>query len=208
MQSDIKWIWFDICGTIVDVDNIRLAEELSRTIIDVNAVQILQVLDSEKITDEFELGKLSANDVHTWFALRFDNGFSRINVDDFSFIWCQYSSRMEEALGVLHNLCSVYKVGLASNIDPLFFEHVLDICPELQGISSQILSFEIGYRKPDKEFFEEILSRSECAAAEIIYIDDNIDNISVANKTKMHTVLINENESLRKVLQNDYNIQI
>jgi putative hydrolase of the HAD superfamily len=66
-----------------------------------------------------------------------------------------------------------YRLLLASNTNELHFQTIsVDFREVLRLFDSMILSFKIGYVKPEKEFFEQCIEAARCDAARCVYVDD------------------------------------
>jgi HAD superfamily hydrolase (TIGR01509 family) len=57
------------------------------------------------------------------------------------------------------------------------------------SIDDWIISSELGIRKPDEAFFDELISRQSADPAQIIFVDDRIDNIKAAANKGLHAIL-------------------
>ena len=62
--------------------------------------------------------------------------------------------------------------------------------PEFETLFDQVyLSFECGMRKPELEFFQNILEKEQLIAEECLFIDDRIENIDAAIQLGINTHL-------------------
>ncbi len=66
-------------------------------------------------------------------------------------------------------------VAIASNFDHRLHS-VMDEHPELQQVSLRCISSEIGWRKPSREFFNNLARIADCRAEEILMVGDDIEN--------------------------------
>ena len=78
-------------------------------------------------------------------------------------------------------LSRFYNVGIASNIDPLFFSYIKGMCPEFECLSARVLSFDIGYLKPSKRFFEAMIRLTESMPYQHLLIDDDWIKVDFAS---------------------------
>jgi FMN phosphatase YigB (HAD superfamily) len=63
-----------------------------------------------------------------------------------------------------------------------------------------LLSWEIGFRKPDSKAYEYLLDRLGLSAKEVIFIDNKLENIEVAKELGMDAILFESEEQLRQLL--------
>lgn len=66
-----------------------------------------------------------------------------------------------------------------------------------------IISGETGLRKPDRRIYELLLARVKCKADEILFVDDNINNLNAAAELGLITVLF---DPLRKCDNTDHKV--
>ena len=69
-----------------------------------------------------------------------------------------------------------YEIGFMSNICTPYYKRFLDLYPDEGRNGHTFLSCEMGFLKPDKRFFEAVLSRLERPAHEVVLIGDSYKN--------------------------------
>ena len=83
-----------------------------------------------------------------------------------------------------------YVLGIASNFDRRLHQ-LLDRLPELKPIAKRVLSCEVGWRKPDWQFFEAVITAAGCVPAEILFVgDDPVGDYDAAELAGLHAVLV------------------
>ncbi|MCX6803270.1 MAG: HAD family hydrolase, partial [Candidatus Diapherotrites archaeon] len=91
----------------------------------------------------------------------------------------------------LEELSKHYKLYIASNHLPGFFE--IEI--EYLGIKNYFTDFYISYRlkthKPLKEFFNHMINESKINPNEAIFVDDALTNLKTASELGMKTIWFN-----------------
>jgi putative hydrolase of the HAD superfamily len=65
-------------------------------------------------------------------------------------------------------------ICVASNFDSRL-RTVMQGIPELSGIRTVIISSEVGWRKPDPRFYQALLARLPCAAAQVLMVGDDYE---------------------------------
>lgn len=63
-------------------------------------------------------------------------------------------------------------------------------------IDDVLISAEIHKIKPNADFYEHILHKYNIKASELLFLDDNTENIEGANKLEINTIKVNENTNL------------
>ena len=82
-----------------------------------------------------------------------------------------------------------YVLGIASNFDSRL-HRLLDSLPELTPIAKRVLSSEVGWRKPDRRFFEAVMRSAGCPPRQILFVgDDPVSDYDAAKSAGLHAVL-------------------
>lgn len=127
----------------------------------------------------------------------------RGSVDQFLMEWFRFEDKTDEKMvGLIKDLRKKsIKCYLATNQEKyrtkymkeeMGFEKIFD------GIFS---SSEIGYEKPQKEFYEAILKKIDTEKEKILYTDDNIHNIKEAKKFGLDSYCYQEFEDFLKKIR-------
>ena len=108
------------------------------------------------------------------------------------------NEEVKEIIRLLKN--GGYKVALCTNNVPSFVERHkrngdFDIFPV------QIISCEVGMRKPDREIYEFILKKLNVRAEECVFIDDRPVNVEAAKSVGMNGILFRDIKQLREELK-------
>ena len=65
-----------------------------------------------------------------------------------------------------------------------------------------IISAEIGKIKPDRDFYEYILNKYHIKPEELLFLDDNINNINGASILGINTIKVNKDTNIYKEIIN------
>lgn len=134
------------------------------------AVQIVQDLNIDLTPDAF------MENFATWIVGVFPNTFDLLNA-----------------------IPSTLPVAALSNTSAAHWKHV-----EATGLPDKLdhlfLSHEIGHLKPDHQAFQAAVDGLKLPAQEIIFFDDNMDNVTAANAFGLQAHQVFNPEQARKVL--------
>jgi epoxide hydrolase-like predicted phosphatase len=83
---------------------------------------------------------------------------------------------------------SGFKTGILSNTEPMVGE-LLRSHGAYAGFDEVVLSYEVGFAKPDKEIYYTILDRFKLEPNETLFIDDRQSMLLPAEEIGMHTIL-------------------
>jgi putative hydrolase of the HAD superfamily len=177
-------ILFDIGNVLVRYDHQRTMAALA-ALYDVDPAELLAVY--AEIGRRFGAGEISPNQVVDLLSERF--GVSR-TLDEFSTAFCAGLNRDHEALAysVALRVDGELAVGAISNTNAT---HVvwLDVnVPELTEFDLVLMSNEVGLLKPDPEIFELAMEILDTPAAQILYVDDLIENVKAARALGMTAI--------------------
>lgn len=85
-----------------------------------------------------------------------------------------------------------YRLFLLSNTNAMHWHHCVDeLFPSgLEEVFERVfLSYEMKLAKPDVRIFEEVLRQADMKAEDTLFVDDNVANISAAQRLGMETFL-------------------
>ena len=145
-------------------------------------------------TDKTSTGILmgATNDpenIKDWVNLvQYNMGIS-ISYDEFKRLYEEELSSLKyykEVVDYAHSLKNRCKIAVLSNLMP-FDKKRIDNQYDLDEFDYVYLSFEIGLKKPDKQIYEYVLNDLKIDANDILFIDDDIDNISIAKECGWNT---------------------
>jgi glucose-1-phosphatase len=171
MNSTIKFVYFDFGGVLVQFN--RFYDELSRLSgKDIEDVKMIYVKHDYPACR----GDITPQE---FFARLTDDLGVETNLEKLE----EFFFDSFEPIAVAHELISVlqpkYALGLATNIWKNEFPKLARHLPRIQ-FDVIIKSSDIGEAKPDKAFFEYAQKQISCEPHEVLFIDDNRENINGA----------------------------
>jgi len=91
-------------------------------------------------------------------------------------------------LEILKKLRPQYRLILLSNTDQMRFSFITKKLPQILLFDAYVLSFEVGYMKPESEIYHIALEKAEAPAAECLFIDDRQENIEAAQRIGINCI--------------------
>ena len=193
----IKTIIFDIGGVLLNIYPEKTFKFWANiTGLSLNKLQKSIPWDLRSL---YETGKL--DDFQFYSAvnnlLPKDN---KISVEVFWYGWKLLLGNETPAVDLLESLYKTIPVWLLSNTNPW---HVgfLQSSNEYrfhQLIKGAIYSYEVGYQKPDMDIYTLTLDRIGISGRDVVFIDDNEDNVSAARTLGMNAVIY---EGVQKLIE-------
>lgn len=182
--SEIKNLIFDLGGVIVDVD-VELFNKSFQDIGFTNFTDIYSQIKQSSLFELFETGKIQPQFFRNELR-KFKNNLSDSQIDS---AWNSVIVKVpDQNIELLINLRKNYKTFVLSNTNIIHMDFLTDKLisnlgknPFEEMFDHVYLSYEIGYRKPDKECFQYVLDKAGINAGETIFIDDLIENVKGAS---------------------------
>ena len=132
--------------------------------------------------DIYERGKMTDYDwyVSSKKALPQENSLSE---DQFWKSWSLLLGNETDVVDILINLKKNYKIWLLSNTNPMHIKSEIESkCVFHKLVDGAIYSYDVGYRKPEKEIYYIACDSADVNPENSIFIDDLEENIIGANK--------------------------
>jgi len=131
------------------------------------------------LEQRFDRGKISSEKFINEIDLKFNLSASAGEIEH---AWCDIYSLNDPIIELLLNLKDKgYQLFLASNTNELHYRWIKEkYACELSVFGDEVVSFKIGFLKPEKEFFEYCVDRSGVPSSQCIFIDDRLDFVKVA----------------------------
>ena len=197
----IKTIFFDIGGVLIDI-SFRRASKFISDCIDVPVSKVEEAFPSS-IHDRYEKGLISN---HDWFT-KYKESLPQpcfLKEVDFWKAWSLLLGKETKVVSLIEKLKTKYSIWLLSNTNP---KHINDEIeknyrfPKL--IDGAIYSFNVGFRKPEKEIYIKAAKVAKSKPDECFFIDDLRDNIQVAKEVGFHGVHFKSYEKLVTYLKKE-----
>ena len=190
-------IVFDLGKVLVDFDYTiaarKVAARSSKAPKDLHTF-----LGGSPLLSEYESGRLTRREFFA--AVRAAVGFQGDHIE-FGKFFAEIFSPIETMI-VLH--AELRRRGLRtyifSNTNDLAIEHIRRDFPFFKLFDGYILSYEVGAMKPQPEIYAALEKLSGRRGAEIIYIDDRLENVEAGGARGWRTILHESPEKTRSAL--------
>jgi len=178
----IEVIFFDLGNVILPFNHYQIAEKLSPF------VQKKDFQDPRKIfsyifdlkngaINPFDAGKLSPQE---FFKSLKESLQLCIPFEAFVPIWNEIFVEDREVSEIIRSLKGKWRLGLLSNTDPLHFNYIVSTFPGLSALEKWILSYEVGFKKPDIRIFQKAIEWASVEPEKILFIDDTKGHVEAA----------------------------
>lgn len=181
--NEVKLLVFDMGHVFVDFDWEAVCQgfcaKANRT--RAEFAQVLSYIGSLG----YEQGKISTLDFLNELNQQLN---ATITHEEFTVLWNHTFVENKEMATLLTALRKQRPLYLLSNTNENhygFLQSTYDVARHFDGL---VLSYEVGYAKPDREIYEEVLARSGFAASECLFIDDLEPNVRAAEAVGMRAI--------------------
>ncbi|MCD8283213.1 MAG: HAD family phosphatase [Opitutae bacterium] len=189
--QNIKNIFFDFGGVIMDIDLTRTIDALRALGVSVLTVASTQA-GSGTFFDAHERGEISSREFFQKLRALIPNG-ENIPEEKIRHAWnALLGVFLPERIELLQKLSKNYRIFLLSNTNPAHREYFCEVFRKQFGFTldsvfdKAFFSDELHSVKPAREIYERALAAAGVAAAESLFIDDNPANVAGAQAVGMH----------------------
>jgi putative hydrolase of the HAD superfamily len=207
MRKNLKAIIFDLGGVLYDID-IQLSVKYFERLGFNNFDHLFSLKEQIGLFDLWEKGLIDEKSFIE--EIRKIAGLPLIDTQIVEG-WNELLIGMTaDTIALLKELRRDYPIYLLSNTNMLHLEYIDREVQEQFGLEKlselfdkAFYSYEMGKRKPDADIYEQVISETGLASEEMIFIDDNLDNLKAAAATGLQTFWKDRNISLKEALANE-----
>ncbi|MDI6786219.1 MAG: HAD family phosphatase [bacterium] len=192
-----KLIIFDLGKVMLDFDHMdscRGLAEFSRY----SPVEIYEGIFISGLEEEYDKGRISSLNFYREVLRRFEIDESNINFEYFKKVWGDIFFEVPSMRRLMETLKKNYHVYLLSNTNEIHFEWAYNKFDILKIPEEHILSYKLGFRKPDKRIFYEAINKADVSPKDCIYIDDRKEYAEVAESIGMVGIHFSSKEQLEE----------
>lgn len=198
--NDKRVIVFDLGGVIFKFDHMLSCKRLSK-ISGIPVQNIYENIFKSEIGNHYDEGKITSNE----FYIAVNNFLkTNLSINEFNNIW---SDIFKENLGVSILIRELknknYKLYLLSNTNEMHFNFIKNKFEIINIFDDYILSYKIGYRKPNIKIFNILLEKTGFEASQHIYIDDLENFVNIARSIGMIGIVFTSSVKLKQELRNN-----
>jgi putative hydrolase of the HAD superfamily len=200
----IEVILFDLGNVILPFNHYQIAEKLfpfvqKKELRDPRKI-FSHIFDLKKgVINSFDAGKLSPEE---FFQSLKESLQLSLSFEVFVPIWNEIFVEDPEVSKIIRSLKGRWRLGLLSNTDPLHFNYILSTFPIVSVLEKWILSYEVGFKKPDPHIFQKAIDWASVDPKEILFIDDTQGHVEGATSLGMHGIHFVSANQLRNELSN------
>lgn len=187
MLTSIDAIIFDLGGVVLNLDYNKTIDQF-KILGKENFEKLYTQSQQDKIFDQFETGKISAQEFRKYMKSFLDEQITDEQID---FAWNAMLLDLPAArIELLLRLKKEYKIFLFSNTNEIHFDAFQKIIQQQYGDANLLekvfhqtyYSHLVGERKPNQAAFNTVLSDHTLISQRTLFIDDSIQHIEGASR--------------------------
>jgi len=192
MIRQCNFILFDLGGVIIDLDYKKTYQELHKLAMIKNS-SIDHKLIIDEIAQNFEQGLISTE---LFINKILHHSQPSVHAKEVIDAWnAMLLDIPEKRLHWLQRLSQHFSIGILSNTNALHIKWVNHFLQKQYGkedfyqyVPNTFFSHDLGDRKPNPSIYRKVASRLGLPTHQILFIDDNLQNVSAALSTGMHAL--------------------
>lgn len=204
MAADIKAVVFDFGNVIINIDPERSFQAFSELTFK-SVERVKSLFAGAGIFQKYETGFYSDDEFRDVVRQTLSYPLNDQEIDE---AWNALLLDVPaERLAYIENLRFRYPVYLLSNTNAIHIEKCQQYfrtrynIPDFRKLFNQVfLSYEMGLWKPDYKIYQQVLDETGFKPGEVLFLDDNADNIDAAKDLGIKTIKINPPESFIDIL--------
>lgn len=192
MKNQIKCIIFDFGRVIGNFDHMITCRKLA-AFSKLSAKEIYEKIFKSGLEKKYDEGQMRFFDFAEKVRIAIGANSEDFNAVVFNPIWGDIFSENPGIQKLLETVKPDVKKLILSNTNEVHW-HYISKMPAVKNFFSEdelILSYRLGFRKPDERIFLEGIKKSSSPKGQIIYIDDVLEYTQVFQKLGGNAILYN-----------------
>ena len=206
-MHNIHNIIFDFGGVIINIDPNRIGTILTQKGVD-NLLELHEHLFSKDIYKRLETGHVSPQQFRDEIKSILSINVSNEDIDE---AWNAIILDIPpERVRLLESIRNNYNTYLLSNTNSIHFDFYNQYFARTFGYTGlsdlfekAYFSHEMGLRKPNPEIFRVVLADAGLTPEKTLFIDDNAENVKVANDVGIQGHHLNDGTELTSLFKDD-----
>lgn len=197
-----KYIIFDLGAVLLNIDYQKTIDGFKKLGVK-NASEFYSKKTQKNIFDLLECGKISEQR----FVDKFQETYDKASYAEIISAWNALLLDLPQSrVNLLKKIRKKYDIFLLSNTNSIHINEFRKQIGETKYLEFYNLfkkvyySYEIGFRKPNKEAFQIILNENNMNPREVLFVDDSPQHVNGARLLGIQTYHLKDNEEISSVL--------
>jgi FMN phosphatase YigB (HAD superfamily) len=193
----INHLIFDLGNTLLDFDLRKASGPISKSL-GVPEDRLFEYLFQSDTFMKFESGDIGPDELVCWLNSKFD---ADITISQFDRLFSPIFTPRPEAISILQRCKGNHELSLLSNTNILHSRYIEATYAFMSVFDHLFYSHALRALKPHPEIFHEVLSRTQSAPEECLFIDDVLQHVEGARKSGIDAIHFQGEALLEKELK-------
>lgn len=142
---------------------------------------------SPEMNSEYKLGKITDEEFWTWAGKEWNVPLSWQQLTDLLVSGYDVDTRIVD---VIHTVrAKGYKTAICTSNFPARIDGLQERFKFLDDFDIKVISYEVGYNKPDQQIYQKLVEFSQVPPEEIVFADDNLESVENSRSVGITTFL-------------------
>lgn len=190
-MATIDVILFDLGNVLIHIDVLNFPRNLGYSDPTLLAPIATKIYNLQQ---DYEAGRITTDVFFERVAQLLPQPVPREEIERaFASILCEPIVGMEE---IVRAVSRTYRTALVSNTSEFHYRQSVQKVPALQYLGNHYVSYQLNALKPNREFYEAVLTDLQCKPESVVFIDDTEQNVRGAEKLGMIGIRFTSREQL------------
>lgn len=195
--SSIDAVIFDIGGVLLDFDHAITWRSLAE-MAGADWEHVRDFLVGNRFRIEHELGSRTSEEIFKKYSMAFQPD---LTYEKFYSAWARIFEAKRDVIELARYVSKLVPTYILSNTDPIHFKFIVDNYDFIDIFSGRVLSYEVGFRKPDEAIYKAAISLAGCPAARCLFFDDMEEHVVAGSAAEMVSYKFVSASQMRDVLK-------
>jgi glucose-1-phosphatase len=197
MNQNIDIILFDIGNVLVKFDHHVISKNLARYC-PYNGLDVYDLIFKNGLVLAYDKGIISSKDFYALLVQKI--GLSS-DYETFSQLWCEGFCENKAIYNTVRRLSKPYRIGIISDTNRIHFSFMIRNFTVFQLFKRFFLSYKFHSVKAEIAIYSKVLEILDLEAKKVLYVDDRMELIKIANKLGYNTINFTSTARFKKDLQ-------
>jgi putative hydrolase of the HAD superfamily len=191
---------FDLGGVLLTWDPELLARRVFQAR-NYNSERVLAIT-KHPAWKSLDRGEISLDQAFARFTTNDSDDNSVLEIKEFLYNMPHFIYQLVEGIKILKWAQQAgYRTFVLSNYNREYFNVVKQRFDWFEGFDGMIMSFDVGFVKPEKEIYQSLLDRFELDPRKTVFIDDKLENVKAAENFGITGVVCDHHTNVVQALQ-------
>ena len=192
----IKTIIFDLGNVIVNFDETSIFKTWAAAS-NKTAPEVIKYFKNSSARKSYERGEISSKE---FYGKTIKELGMKMDFNSFKKTWNEIFTLNKDVENIIKNLKNKFRLVLLSNTNELQYEYVKKNYSIVDIFDEHVLSYEVGYTKPNPMIYLTALKKARTLPFNCTYFDDIPEFVNVARLMGINAFQYKNTEKLRKDL--------